>query len=181
MANYQELEQVQAFARVDGVLLVTLWTASFVCMICSFSMPMLGLAGFLIGAASLVYALKRLKKFRDDVLDGTISYRRALAYSLFQYLDCSLLFAGVQYIYFRFIDHGFLMNQYAKTLQAPEVLDMMKRFYGLSAEEIKMMMDNLGMLTPIQIALQFFTTNVMMGVVMSIPAALIIRRMPVKQ
>lgn len=180
MASYQEIEQVQAFARIDGVLLATLWTASFTCMVCSFSVPMLGMAGGLIGAASLVYALLRLKKFRDEVLDGLISYRRALAYSLFQYLYCSLLFAGVQYIYFRFIDHGFLLGEYMQMLQMPEIMDTLKRVYGFSAAEIKVMMDNLSMLTPIQIALQFFTTNVMMGIVMSIPAALIMRRLPVK-
>ena len=92
MTTYEEMEQLQAFARIDGALIAGLWTLSFACFIGNFYAPLLGIFAFAIGAFSLVFAAMRLRKFRDEVRDGFISFRRALAYGIMQYLNASLLF-----------------------------------------------------------------------------------------
>jgi len=177
MATYQELEQVQAFARIDGAILALLWTFSFVFFIGNFYNPMMGLLFFAIGAFSLVYAALRLRKFRDNILDGYISFRRAYAYSIITYLNASLLFALVQYAYFQFLDKGFLITQYSQIATDPDFISMMQ-VYGLNSTDLKIAMDNLAALRPIEIALQFFTTNVMMGVFISLPVAMIMKKSP---
>ena len=36
MTTYEEMEQLQAFARIDGALIAGLWTLSFACFIGNF-------------------------------------------------------------------------------------------------------------------------------------------------
>ncbi len=177
MATYQEIEQVQAFSRVDGAVVALFWIISFACFVGNFSNPLLGLLSFVIGAVSLVFAALRLRQFRDNVLDGSITFLRAYGYSTMTYLYAALLFAAAQFIYFQFIDHGYLMNQYSTISQSKEFIEMMQ-VYGIKPEDLKLGMDNIAALRPIEIALQFFTMNVMMGVFVSLPVAAIMMRRP---
>lgn len=176
MANYQDFEQLKAFARIDGMLVVLLWTASFLCCMKMAMNPMLFLIALAIGAFSLAYAAMRLKRFRDTILDGYISYRRALAYSIMTYLYASLLFAGIQFIYFQFIDGGSFINMQLEAIKDPQAQKMMQSVYGLTPQDIEFAVENLRALTPIRIAMQFFTTNVLMGLIVSVPVALIMQR-----
>ena len=178
MATYKDFEQVKAYARIDGALVALLWTVSFVCAIKMGQNPMLFLVALAIGAWALVYAALRLKRFRDNVLDGFISYRRALAYSILTYLYASLLFAFVQYLYFQFIDGGEFIRQQLAMLNDEEAQAMMQKVYGLTKEDISFVIQNIGALTPIRIAMQFFTMDVMMGVFVSIPVALLMKHTP---
>lgn len=177
MTTYEEMEQLQAFARIDGALIAGLWTLSFACFIGNFYAPLLGIFAFAIGAFSLVFAAMRLRKFRDEVRDGFISFRRALAYGIMQYLNASLLFAVAQFLYFQFIDHGFMMTQYTAVMQNPEFMEMM-RTWGLTSDDVSLVMNNMAALRPIDVALQFFTTNVFMGLFVSVPVSILMRRSP---
>ncbi|MBR1401155.1 MAG: DUF4199 domain-containing protein [Prevotella sp.] len=180
MATPQEYEQVKAFARIDGALVALMWTGSFACFVGNFYNPMFGMLFFIIGAMSLVFAAMRLKRFRDHILDGIISFRRAFTYSILTYLYASLLFAMVQYLYFQFLDHGYLMGQYLNVASSPEFNEMMK-VYGLNPGELKLAMENIASLRPIEIALQFFTTDIMMGFFISLPVAMIMTKKNVRK
>ena len=54
----------------------------------------------------------------------------------------------------------------------------MAQGFGLSEVDWKVVMENLASLRPIDLALQFFTTNVFMGFFISVPVALIMMRSP---
>lgn len=177
MTRYEEIEQLHAFARVDGVLIAGLWILSFACFVSNFVNPMFAIGAFGLGAFSLVFATMRLKRFRDEVLGGVISFRKALGYSLLQYLHAALLFAAAQFVYFQFIDHGFLIEHYTAMMKTPEFMEAMK-IYGLKEDDIKLVMQNMGAMRPIDNALQFFTTNVFIGAFVSIPVAFLMRREP---
>ena len=167
MANHQEIQQLQAFARVDGAIVALLWTLSFACLVGFFHSPS--------SAYSLVHAAMKLRKFRDDVLGGRISFRRAYGYSILTYLYAALLFAVAQYLYFQFLDNGFLVSQYSLQASSPQMQEMMK-LYGLTEQDIHFMLENIAALRPIDIALQFFSTNLMLGVFVSLPVALVMRK-----
>ena len=177
MASHQEIQQLQAFARVDGVVVALLWTLSFACLIGFFHSPtsLYGIGWFAFGAFSLVLAAMRLRKFRDSVLDGKISFGRAYGYSILTYLYAALLFALAQYVYFQFLDNGFLVSQYSLQASSPQVQEMMK-LYGLTEQDIRFALENIAALRPIDIALQFFSTNLMLGVFVSLPVALVMRK-----
>ena len=128
-----------------------------------------------MGAYSLVHAAMKLRKFRDDVLGGRISFRRAYGYSILTYLYAALLFAVAQYLYLQFLDNCFLVSQYSLQASSPQMQEMMK-LYGLTEQDIRFMLENIAALRPIDIALQFFSTNLMLGVFVSLPVALVMRK-----
>lgn len=174
MTTREEYEQIKAFARIDGAIMGVMWIISFVCFIAQFYMPLLNMAALIFGIASIIVSAIRLRNFRDNILDGVISYWRAYGYSLLTYFYAALLLAAAQYIYFQFIDHGFLLNQYTAMTSSPEFKSMMT-LYGIKADEMKLTMDTIATLRPIDIALQFLTTNLFFGIVISWPMAALIK------
>lgn len=174
MTTREEYEQIKAFARIDGAIMGVMWIISFACFIAQFYMPLLNMAALIFGIASIIVSAIRLKNFRDNILDGVISYWRAYGYSLLTYFYAALLLAAAQYIYFQFIDHGFLLNQYTAMTSSPEFKSMMT-LYRIKADEMKLTMDTIATLRPIDIALQFLTTNLFFGIVISWPMAALIK------
>ena len=174
MTTREEYEQIKAFARIDGAIMGVMWIISFACFIAQFHMPLLNMAALIFGIASIIVSAIRLRNFRDNILDGVISYWRAYGYSLLTYFYAALLLAAAQYIYFQFIDHGFLLNQYTAMTSSPEFKSMMT-LYGIKADEMKLTMDTIATLRPIDIALQFLTTNLFFGIVISWPMAALIK------
>ncbi len=174
MTTREEYEQIKAFARIDGAIMGVMWIISFACFIAQFYMPLLNMAALIFGVASIIVSAIRLRNFRDNILDGVISYWRAYGYSLLTYFYAALLLAAAQYIYFQFIDHGFLLNQYTAMTSSPEFKSMMT-LYGIKADEMKLTMDTIATLRPIDIALQFLTTNLFFGIVISWPMAALIK------
>jgi len=175
MATREEYEQLKAFARIDGALVGVLWIISFACFIGEFSNPMLGAVSLIAGVSSLVFAALRLRKFRDTVLGGAISFRRALCYGCFTYFYAALLMALAQFIYFQFIDNGFLISKYTEALSDAKFAGMVQKTYGITPGDMQLAMDTLATLRPIEVALQFLTTNIILGIVISLPMAAIMK------
>ncbi len=174
MTTREEYEYIKAYARIDGAIMGGLWILSFICFIAQFYMPLLSMASMIIGVVSIIITAMRLKKFRDNILDGIMSYWKAYGYSMLTYFYAALLMAAAQYIYFQFIDNGFLINQYTVMTSSPEFKSMMT-LYGIKAEEMKLTMDTIASLRPIDVALQFFSTNIILGLVISWPIAALIK------
>lgn len=174
MATREEYEQLKAFARIDGAMVGGLWILSFACFVGEFHNPMFGMLSLLIGVGSLIFAAVRLRLFRDNVLDGRISFRRAFGYSLLTFAYAALLMAAAQYIYFQFIDQGFIISKYTEMASTEEFKSLMG-VYGIKQEEMNAAMETLSSLRPIDIALQFITTNIILGVIISLPIAAIMK------
>ncbi len=170
MATRAEFEQVKAFAQIDGALVGCMWIVSFACFLGNFINPLWGLVSLLIGVASIVWASMRLRRFRDNILNGVISFRRAFCYSVLIYLYASLIMAVGQYVYLQFIDNGYLMTQYTETISRPEFKTVMD-LYGIKKGDMSLAMDTLNALKPIDFALQFFTMDIILGVIISLPMA----------
>ena len=177
MTAHQDIEQMQAFARIDGLWLAVFWTVSFVCFVGSFTYPALATSVLLIGAVSLVFAAMRVRRYRDEVREGVLSFRRGFLYSMLIYLHAALLFAMVQYLYFRFLDHGCVIGSYMDMVNT-DAFKEVAQSYGLSQTDWKIVMENLASLRPIDLALQFFSMDVFMGFFVSIPVAMSMARSP---
>ena len=168
MATREEYEQLKAYARIDGAVVGGLWILSFAFFIGEFYNPLLGFVSVVVGTFSIVLASMRLKRYRDNVLEGVISFRRALLYGVLTYFYASLLMAAAQFIYFQFIDEGFMLSQYTEITSTPEFKTMLGAY-------MKLAMDNQASLRPIDIALQFLTMNMILGFAVSLPIAAMIK------
>ena len=174
-ATRQEYNQLQAFARVDGAQVAVLWIASFALFVMQFEHQMLSLLSFAVGVGSLVYASWCVIRFRDRVRGGVLSFWQALSFGLLTYLYAALLFALAQFIYFQFMDGGYMMEHYYTIVSTDEYRQMM-RIYGITESDMQLAMDGIAALRPIEIAMQFFTLNIIMGFLVSLPMAVLARR-----
>lgn len=169
MIKLENFIQLKAFARQDALLLSLLWIVSFACV----TMMPAGAIGNLLALATPFLIAWRLSKFRDQALDGHISFRRAFAYSAYTFFYASLVFALAQFAYFRFFDHGTFASIITESMK---LLAPMYEQNGLSKTEISQTISQITMLTPIEWSFLFMMQNFMIGVVASLPIAAVCMR-----
>lgn len=169
MINVTALIQVKAFARQDGFILFLLWLASFAAIV----MNPASSWGSLLAMATPFVVGWMLVRFRNYALDGRISFRRGLAFSLYTFFYASMLFAVAQFVYFRFIDNGALTTM---LLSSVKTLEPVYKANGISTGELRQSLTMIGQLSPIEVAFIFMMQNFFVGMVLSIPIALIGKR-----
>ena len=166
MITAEDMNQLRAYARIDGAQTGLIWIVSFGLFIGGLETPLMGTLSLMAGVASLIYAAMRLKRYRDEALDGIMSFRRGFAYSALTYFYASWIMAFGQ-----FIDNGYMLSHYTMIVTDGEFSDMMKQLYGISKEDMKLAMDTVSSLRPIEIAFQFLTSNILLGLFVSLPVA----------
>lgn len=175
MATPEEYTQLKAYSRIDGALVGVMWAVSFGCMIAGFKNPSWSMAAMIIGLASPIYGISRMRKFRRKVLNDKMSYRRALGYAIMMLLYATLLFAGVQLVYFQFFDNGYFIENYAAILKSPDMVEMATN-YGLSEQDIDSTITVISEMRPVEVVIQFLSSNILLGILLSIPMALFAKK-----
>lgn len=175
MITTEEYIQLKAFARIDGIYLALVWIVSFACYVGGFTSPVLSMVASLTALASPLFAAYRLRRFRDDVREGVISYRRAVAYFVLMFVYASLLFALAQYVYFAFIDQGYLIGQYTTMMSASEVQTLLQT-YGMTKAQVSDMLRQMQDITPVYFVFQVLMMNIVLGFVLGIPMGLLTKR-----
>ena len=179
MMTAPEYIQLKAFARQDGALLALLWVGAFLLYIIGIQNQLLGLAAIMMMVYTPFFVGERLGKFRDYGREGLISFRRGYAYTVFVFFYGGVLFAIAQYLYFAFMDNGYLLSQFSKMVSSEEAQQMLQQ-YGMTEmmnESLKEMAD----IRPIDYALNMLTINISLGFVLGIPISLVMQRSVVKK
>ena len=114
----EEYVQLKAFARQDGALLSLLWIGGFACYVQGLAYPVLGLASMLLMVVSPFFAAGRLRHFRDYAREGIITFSRGYAYTILIFFYAGLLLAAAIFIYFSFIDDGYLLGKLTSALHS---------------------------------------------------------------
>ncbi|MDD7318742.1 MAG: DUF4199 domain-containing protein [Prevotella sp.] len=175
MTTSEEYARIKARSRIDGALVGIMWAVSFLFTVAGFDNPSWSFAAITIGIASPFYGLARMVKFRKVVLGDAMSFRHALGYALMMMLCAALIFAGVQLVYFQFIDGGYFLEHYGNVLRSPEMTGMLGS-YGLSEQDVESTMTVLSEMRPVEIVIQFLSGNVLLSAVLSLPLALLARK-----
>lgn len=165
MINVTALIQLKAFARQDGFFLFLLWLASFAAMV----MNPTSTWGSLLAIATPFVVGWMLVRFRNYALNGNISFRRGLAFSLYTFFYASMLFAVAQFVYFRFLDNGALATMLLNSIKTVEPF---YRANGISTNELQQSLRMIGSLSPIEVAFVFMMQNFFIGIILSFPIAL---------
>jgi hypothetical protein len=164
-----EYIQMRAFARVDGLKLFALWIVSFVCYVAGFTKPMLGMLALLLAFFTPFLVTRLLKKFRDNGLDGIISFGRGWGYVVFLFFYASLLFAACQFVYFNYMDKGYFMTALVDMFNDAETSQAMRQL-GMG-DAMTQSMEQLKAMRPIDLVLNIMTSNLMLGCILAIPIA----------
>ena len=176
----EEYKQLKAFARQDGALLSLLWIGALVCYVQGMTNPLLGLLSLMLIVASPFFAASRLRHFRDYAREGVISFKRGYAYLVLVFFYAGLLLAAALYIYFAFIDKGYLY------MKLTEMMSTEEGRLAIQAAGMKEQMNEglkeLQNMRPIDYALNMLTFNIMTGFFLGLPiAALMQRQVAVKK
>ena len=167
--------QLKAFARVDGAYLGLIWIASFAFFVMQYSNPIMGTVSMLVSFMSLYFIYKRIVKFRIDICNDELPFAKAYIYSLFMFFYAALILGVAQYIYFKFIDGGFILNTYRDIMSTPEFKEASKA-YGMSANEMKEALNTLSQVRPVDIVLNIMSMNIFGSIFLSIPIAFMSRK-----
>ena len=171
----EEYKQLKAFARQDGALLSLLWIGALICYVQGITNPLLGMLSLILIVASPFYAANRLRHFRDEAREGIISYMRAYGYTVMTYFYAGLLLAVAVFVYFNFIDNGYLFEQLSKMMNTEESQQMIK-MYGLTTEQMKQGLTELAALRPIDYALNMLTIIISTGFLLGLPIAAVMQK-----
>ncbi len=166
---------IGAYARVYGLYMGIFWAVKFVFFPLGFSYPVFSFIFLLLTIMVPFVGAWFVKKIRDGVLDGRLGFWQAFLLSSNIYMYASLIAAIVHFIYFRFIDNGFILNSYLESVnQMQELLGS-----GEAAANIEMLKANvelMGTLSPIQIVFSLLSNNVVFGLFISLLAAVFLKR-----
>ncbi|MBP5257251.1 MAG: DUF4199 domain-containing protein [Prevotella sp.] len=171
----EKIHQLRAFAGIDGLLLALIWISSFGCYLGQFGHPALSIVWMLFAVSTPFFVAFRLRHFRDEALDGSISFRRAFAYCIMVFLYASILFALAQWAYFNYVDQGFLLSQFGLIMHREESQAVLEA-YKLTPEMLDTIMEDIGKMTPIDLSLGFANMNLTGGFFMSLIIAAIMRK-----
>ena len=173
-----EYIQLKAYARQDGLYLSLLWVASFASYILGITNQLLAMLAIILAIMTPFFVSSRLRKFRDEGRNGLISFRRGYAYAIFVFFYGAVLFAVVQYLYFAFIDHGYLLSSFSKMISSAEGQHLLQA-YGMTqmADESLSVMAST---RPIDYALNILTINIILGFILGIPIGMFGQRSTVE-
>ena len=169
-----EYIQLKAFARQDGALLALLWVCAFILYIIGVSNSILGMAALMLMLYTPFFVGERLGKFRDYGREGLISFRRGYAYSVLVFFYGGVLFAVAQYLYFTYMDNGFLLSQFSKMVMSEEAQKVLKQ-YGMT-QMVDESLQEMAHTRPIDYALNMLTVNISLGFILGLPISLFMQR-----
>ncbi len=155
-------------------MLSLLWIGSFACYIKGLSSPTLAFAALLLMTLSPFFAASRLRHFRDYAREGFITFKRGYAYTVMSFFYAGLLMAMAIYVYFEFMDHGYLLGMYSSVMDSEEG----KRVLEMSGmkEQMAQGLQDLYNMRPIDYAVNMLTAIIMTGLVLALPIAAMLQK-----
>ena len=174
----EEYVQLKAFARHDGALMALLWIGSLICYIQGLSSPVMGMLALMLIIATPFFAASRLRHFRNYAREGIISFARGYAYTILIFFYGGLLLAAAIYIYFAFIDGGFLMAELTESVHSEDGRQLLQS-YGM-VEQMNDQLKLMSTMRPIDFALNMLTINIMSGLFLGLPIAALTQKVKVK-
>lgn len=172
--NVQEYSRLRASARGDGLWVAALWVGCFACYLLGLTTPMLSMVAVVLALMTPVAVARMLWAFRETVGGGKLSFSSGWVLSALIFLHAALLFALVQYVYFAWIDQGYLVAKISDMLLDAATVQALSQYQ--MTELAQASVAQLEQMRPIDLAFNMLATNVMAGFVLSFPIALVMQR-----
>jgi hypothetical protein len=157
-----------------GTYMGAYWVLKFILFPLGLTIPFLLFLfiGLTLGVPFMGYYYARM--YRNKICGGEISFVQAWIFTVFMYMFAALLTAMAHFIYFRFIDQGFIINTYTVLLDNALQADVPGM--GTYISQFKEVMEVVRSLSPIDFTLQLLSQNVFYGSILAIPTALIVMK-----
>lgn len=175
MIEQQEYIQLKAYARQHGMMMGLLWVASFVCFVSVIKVPLLSLAFDFSVMLIPFAAYYMVRYYRDAVINGYISFKRAFFYSLLIFIYASLIMGIAQWAYFALIDGGRMVANIQDVMQSAEYKPVIDA-YKAQGIDLKKQLSVLTEARPIDFAMTFMWFNFLAGTIISWVVALFTKK-----
>lgn len=165
---------MQQYAMLFGTYMGAFWIFKFIFFPLGLKFPLLFylFIGLTICVPFIGCHYARL--YRDDVHKGQISFFRSWVFTASVYVFAALLTSVAHYIYFRYIDRGFILDTYENLINESAAANIP----ALSAhmEQLKTATNFMRTLSPIDITMQMLSQNVFYGALIALPTAMFVAR-----
>ncbi len=163
---------LQKYAMHFGTYMGAYWILKFILLPLMFAIPFFQLLYVILTLSVPIIGYYYAKTYRDKVCGGVIQFSHAVLFTIFMYMFASLLVAVAHYIYFQFIDHGFIFNALAdqaieRSPALQENKELMKDMFDA---------DKINSLSAIDITMQILSLDVFFGSILAIPTGLMVMK-----
>ena len=165
---------MQRYAMLFGTYMGGFWILKFILFPIGLSVPFLLLLfmGLTLCVPFMGYHYARM--YRNQVCGGSISFLHAWIFTVFMYMFAALLTAVAHYIYFRFMDHGYVLNTCETMIDTIAQSNMpgMDSYIATYREAL----ETARLFSPIDITLQMISSNVFWCSILAFPTALFVMK-----
>lgn len=165
---------IRKFAMHFGTYMGVFWIVKFVFFPLGLSNPlMIALfAGLTLAVPFIAYRFAQI--FRDKMCGGSIGFLQSWVFLIYMFMFASLLTAVAHYVYFRYLDNGFIVGTYTYLINnLPEDVQTMTYI-----EQLKLTVEQIATMTPIQVTVQLLSGNVVNCGLLSLLVALFVMKKP---
>lgn len=165
---------MQRCAMQLGTYIGGYWILKFILFPLGLTIPFLSLLFIVLtlGVPFIGYYYARM--YRKQACENSISFVHAWIFTVSMYMFAALLVAVAHYIYFRFIDNGYIISTFESQLEllAQSGIPRIDAYIDMYNEALVAVRT----LTPIDITIQMISFNVFCGSLLAIPTALFVMR-----
>lgn len=165
---------MQRYAMLFGTYMGGYWILKFIFFPLGLTTPFLSLLFIGLTLCVPFMGYHYVKMYRNRVCEGSIGFLQAWIFTVFMYMFAALLTAVAHYIYFRFIDQGYVISAYESQIDilSQSGVPEMEAYTNVFQDTL----DTAKSLTPIDITMQLVSWNVFCGSLLAIPTALFVMR-----
>ena len=164
---------LRKYAMHFGTYMGVYWILKFILFPLGFQIPFFSFLFIILTLAVPFMGYFYARMYRDKVCGGSIPFAHAVIFTVFMYMFASMLAGVAHYVYFEFIDHGYILNSYTQLwdeliTNAPEL--------AANKAIIKETIDSVRSLRSIDITMQLISCDMLWGSIMAIPTALLVMK-----
>ena len=167
-------KSLQEHAMRFGTAMGLFWIFKFIFLPLGFKYPFLQLLFVILTCFVPFLGYRYVRTFRNNYCNGEINFIRAYVFTIFMYFFAALLTSAGHFIYFNFIDNGFITDTYLSQLET-----LKSSVTGEMATSVDQLIETFNIiadLSPIQLTLQLIFQNIFYGSLLAIPTALLVMK-----
>lgn len=172
----EDRSNLQRYSMLMGTYLGIYWVLKFCFFPLGMERPFLMMLFWGLTLAGPFMALYLARIYRDQVLGGVIGFTHAFTFCLFEYLYAALLAAVAHYVYYAFIDSGYILSTYSDLVD--QMAQQSQEFSDAYKDQFHQILDLFSAMKPIDMTVEQLSMNLFWGFFLSVFSALALKRKP---